>query len=372
MIATRRVHVKNTLLDPCSRAHPGGVRLVPASLTWRSFHLKKIDEMVMSPGFLAALPIRPSHHRTALVQRTRPRHLTTRRTSNQRFVMSTSGPNDLLIVGAGTLGRLIGVEWRQAFPTATVIGETRTDASHPLLLEAGITPAIAGTSSSQFPRVVFCAPPSGSADYPGTVAAAAARVAPGGRLAFTSSGSVHGKGPTLITERTPVVKEGRALVLAEAESNILAVPEGRVVRLAGLYTIDRGAHSYWLKRGSVSGTPDGLVNLVHYRDAAKAVVAVLKAGPEVEAVEKKEGRIYLASAGRSVSRRDICEVALKHPKFTEFDPPVYGDEAVGKNRTYDNSWTRQTLGWKPEFESFDEFMEADAKRGKETASVETR
>lgn len=286
--------------------------------------------------------------------------------------MSTPGPNDLLIVGAGTLGRIIGVEWRQAFPTATVVGETRSDASHPLLVEAGITPAVAGTSSSRFPRVVFCAPPSGSADYPGTAAAAAARVVPGGRLVFTSSGSVHGPDALLITERTPVVREGRALVLVEAESNILAIPEGHVVRLAGLYTVDRGAHSFWLKRGSVNGAPDGLLNLVHYRDAAKAVVAILKAGPEVEAVEKKEGRTYLASAGQPISRREVCDVALKHPKFTEFDPPVYGDGAASKNRTYDNSWTRQTLSWKPEFESFDEFMEADANRCQETAGVATR
>lgn len=287
--------------------------------------------------------------------------------------MSTPGPNDLLIIGAGTLGRLIGADWRQAFPTASIVGETRTETSHPLLLEAGITPALAGSSSKAFPYVVLCAPPSQSPDYPGTAAAAAARVTPGGRLAFTSSGSVHGRDATLINEQTPVVKEGRALVLAQAERNILSVPEGNVVRLAGLYTIDRGPHTFWLNRGSVTGPPDGMLNMVHYRDAAKAVVAVLKVTSENNQEDKQDRRVYLASAERSLSRRDLCEAALKHPKFSEFDPPVYGDDAPGAARKYDNSWTRKTTGWKPEFECFDEFMEADARTfSNTTADVSPR
>lgn len=34
--------------------------------------------------------------------------------------------------------------------------------------------------------------------------------------------------------------------------------------LAGLYTSQRGAHTYYLKAGSVAVRPDGLLNLIHY------------------------------------------------------------------------------------------------------------
>lgn len=43
-----------------------------------------------------------------------------------------------------------------------------------------------------------------------------------------------------------------------------AAAAGTVVRLAGLYDLERGPHSYWLKVGTVKGAPEGLINLVHY------------------------------------------------------------------------------------------------------------
>ena len=53
---------------------------------------------------------------------------------------------------------------------------------------------------------------------------------------------------------------------------------GTVLRLAGLYNADIGPHAYWWKTGKVSGAPNGLLNLVHYDDAASAVVAALNKG----------------------------------------------------------------------------------------------
>jgi hypothetical protein len=58
----------------------------------------------------------------------------------------------------------------------------------------------------------------------------------------------------------------------------------------GLYTASKGAHSYWLSGGGVTGTaPDcgknvasvpgnELINLIHYSDAARACVAALARG----------------------------------------------------------------------------------------------
>lgn len=266
-----------------------------------------------------------------------------------------STPNDLLIIGAGNLGRLIASAWRDAHPSATIQGETRTETSHEALAAAGATPALAGSSSAQFPYVVFCAPPSQSDDYPGAAADAAKRVLAGGRFLFTSSGSVHGREAKLINEDTPVVTEGRAVVLARAEHNVLAVPEGNVLRLAGLYTRERGAHVFWLKKGAISGAPNVLINLLHYEDAAAAVVAVLSVR-----MENVNRRTFLACSDRSITRRGICEAALKHPKYSQMSVPEYDKEQAEEPRVYNASLTRELTGWKPKYSSFEEFMEKDA------------
>lgn len=49
---------------------------------------------------------------------------------------------------------------------------------------------------------------------------------------------------------------------------------GNVVRLAGLYHAQRGAHKFFLKKGSVERDPNGVINLIHYEDAARMVKAV--------------------------------------------------------------------------------------------------
>ena len=58
---------------------------------------------------------------------------------------------------------------------------------------------------------------------------------------------------------------------------------GNVIRLAGLYTKTRGPHSYWLNKakqgagtelGVIQGSGDGQLNMLHYEDAASAVVAL--------------------------------------------------------------------------------------------------
>ena len=45
---------------------------------------------------------------------------------------------------------------------------------------------------------------------------------------------------------------------------------------AGLYNSLRGPHTYWLKNGTVDGNADGIVNMLHYEDAATAVIAALQ------------------------------------------------------------------------------------------------
>lgn len=181
-------------------------------------------------------------------------------------------------------------------------------------------------------------------------------------MVFTSSGSVHGRQASLITERTPVIKEGRGGVLAEAERAALGRKEGHVARLAGLYTAEVGPHNYWINKGSVPGSANAMMNLVYYGDAAMAVVKVLDGGREVEEREKEEGRVYLVSVEKPITKIETCNAAFKHPLYQGRPVPQYGDETGTVQRIYDNRWTREMLGWKPQFESFGEFMEEDAKR----------
>jgi transposase-like protein len=69
--------------------------------------------------------------------------------------------------------------------------------------------------------------------------------------------------------------------LLDAEQEVLR-RGGRVIRLAGLYSLNRGAHTYWLQQTAQGKTietnANGVLNLIHYEDAARFVVAALEAG----------------------------------------------------------------------------------------------
>ena len=53
---------------------------------------------------------------------------------------------------------------------------------------------------------------------------------------------------------------------------------GIVLRYGGLYTLVRGAHNFWLsgKIQESSSAPNGLINLIHYDDAAEVVMSAFK------------------------------------------------------------------------------------------------
>lgn len=303
----------------------------------------------------------------------------------------SSNDRDLLIIGAGVLGREIAAEWQTLFPGASIIGETRTDKSHADLRALDITPRIsdahAGTATP--PYVVFCAPPSGSVDYAGAVHAAVQRALMNDgdmttRFIFTSSGGIHGRDTPLVTETTPVaypqqqqtnaggetagdkaertktsVEGGRSATLARAEHNVLTGHENSlVIRLSGLYTLHRGAHSYWLRAGEVKSSPHGLLNLIHYRDAARAVVRALLV--DRDSVAAWPQRNLLACVQEPISRGKCCEAALRHPEFsTRFSMPTFSppSDKPEVTRVYNNEWTRSVLDWAPKWESFERFMD---------------
>jgi nucleoside-diphosphate-sugar epimerase len=261
----------------------------------------------------------------------------------------------------GVLGRVVAAQWAARHPGAEIVGETRTDRTHGELAAAGIRPALEGGGGEPFERVVFCAPPSGNGDYVGSVAAAAARVGDGGVMVFTSSASVYVPAPELLAEDAPVQTEGeRPRRLLAAEEAVLARAEGRVVRLAGLYTRDRGAHGYYCRAaGPLAGHADSYVNQVHYEDAAAMVVAVLEKG-SAGAGGDDDMRVYLGADASPMTRGEICAAAMEHPLFAGGRVPEFDGTGPIVVKAYDNERSRKVLGWHPRWESFAVFMREDA------------
>jgi hypothetical protein len=278
-------------------------------------------------------------------------------------------PKDLLIVGCGTLGALAGAAWRTEFPNALVVGETMTDTRHTYLAAAGIVPSLrdnraqllASRSSGRFPYVLFCAAPRASGDrYPDEVRDALrecwlGETSPeiaGSNFVFTSSGGVFAEdNGGVVTEESAVSDTERARKLITAEKAVLA-EGGSVVRLAGLYTATRGAHSYWLTQDEVGSNEDSIVNLLHYEDAAGVSIAALLRGATGDAGE----RVYLACDDEPLSRSEICNAALASTMYANAKGPVFKGTGGGMGKVYDTSTTRRRLGWQPKYPSFAKFM----------------
>lgn len=209
-----------------------------------------------------------------------------------------------------------------------------------------------------FKDVVFCAPPSGSGDYSGAVKDAASKLwagsNAGGTFVFTSSGAVFGgTDGEEVNEKSPLTDTPRAQRLIDAEKAVQS-NGGAVLRLAGLYLLERGAHNYWLTSGKdVDGRADGIINLLHYDDAAGACLAALKASVG-------DGT-YLVSDGRPITRKEICEAALKAKLYAGKAMPAFlGTDSDPRGKVYDGSWTNDALKWKPRYASFAEFMSQHA------------
>eukprot|EP00435_Cladocopium_sp_Y103_P070465 s103_g35.t1 len=274
------------------------------------------------------------------------------------LVMAEATNEDLLVVGAGYLGRRVAQLWRSEKPQAKVLAATLTEKSHEALREEGLDPILASdlkASKLQFSQVVFCAPPSRDAgEYAKSVTDALEYLAMGGIGVFTSSASVFAEDSgNSVDESGAVSDSGSAQRMLEAEE---AAQRGgsAVLRLAGLYDLERGPHSYWLKVGVVKGAPEGLINLVHYDDAAQAVVDAIKA---------RRPEVYVISDGVPISRRNICAAAVKSKHFAGKELPTFEAPAElpmgGTNgKRLDASKARQQLGWRPRYVSFAEYMAA--------------
>ena len=276
---------------------------------------------------------------------------------------------------------------RQAYPGARVVGQTNSEASHERLRAAGVEPRTkaAAAGGGRFSNVIFCAPPSGSTDYAAEARAAdtvlcstratlivstclpaggkrprCAQVAAAGALwdgtgafVFTSSSAVYADSDgAACDESTPALPLGaspRADALLRAEGAAHAA-RGTVLRLAGLYTARRGAHTYFMRMPEVPSRGDGYLNLLHYADAASAAVAALRAGAAAH------GATFVACDGVPTTREAMMRAALATGLFPDGAMPRWtGASDAPRGRRMDCPATRAALNWAPRYKSFEAF-----------------
>jgi nucleoside-diphosphate-sugar epimerase len=105
-----------------------------------------------------------------------------------------------------------------------------------------------------------------------------------------------------------------------------------------------------------TGPPDGIINLLHYDDAAASCLAAIRAGSSV-----CSGKIFLISDGHPISRKGICESALKAKAFKDSSMPIFGGgECYALGQIYDGSESNRQLQFSPKYSSFDEFMTSNS------------
>jgi nucleoside-diphosphate-sugar epimerase len=286
---------------------------------------------------------------------------------------SSSPPRECAVVGVGVLGTSL---CRQLLEDNicqwTVTGITKTSNRHADIRkqvgaddhgERFTLQTVDNVMDKKYPYCVFCAPPSGFEDYAAAVEDAMTRIwdqtVAGGIFVFTSSGGIYGPGDSL---GIPTVNEDSSLPdpsdnprsarLMGAEEKV-RIHGGTILRLAGLYTLARGAHNFWLGKEEVAGRADGIINLLHYDDAAGSVVAALQV-PDPTVVR---GKTFLISDGHPLTRQQICESTIQSSRYQQMSIPKFtGQDGDPMGKIYDGTATNAALNWKPRYPSFDEFM----------------
>eukprot|EP00603_Paraphysomonas_imperforata_P015750 CAMPEP_0114485840 /NCGR_PEP_ID=MMETSP0104-20121206/20160_1 /TAXON_ID=37642 ORGANISM="Paraphysomonas imperforata, Strain PA2" /NCGR_SAMPLE_ID=MMETSP0104 /ASSEMBLY_ACC=CAM_ASM_000202 /LENGTH=317 /DNA_ID=CAMNT_0001661979 /DNA_START=213 /DNA_END=1164 /DNA_ORIENTATION=- len=311
---------------------------------------------------------------------------------------------DLWIVGCGKLGLLVAERWLELFPGAVVVGETSTPANHATISRIGAIPRLRSERlHSNFDRVKhilisfppYSKSPDTAKNYLSEVQAAMSlpetktlhprlqfvylTLSPNvemeppsqssPRVVLISSTSVYGAPPPnanthfIVSESSPVAgpsnpEYASASRTVRAEDMVLqACPRGAVLRLAGLYDRYRGPHMYWLsaaarlmngvqqsqKYSSLNLQGEGLINLIHYKDAADVALKVLTRG--------LMGDVYLGCDDHPISRREIINSAVRAGVMPELDFQQVADKIFQSphqdlfSKVCNANLTKRVLDW---------------------------
>lgn len=211
--------------------------------------------------------------------------------------------------------------------------------------------------------VALCNAPAPNAPSVAQVAAATELWDGTGSLVFTSSMSVCAAedGSEVSEDRCPLVPEGKApstdRLLAAERASLDA--GGNVVRLVGLYHAQRGPHTFFIRQGDVARYGGYTVNMLHYEDAARLAVAVLRGDGAPDGHWR--GRVFVGADNHPLTFQEMVDACFDSGvfsgsvKFTGPEPSA----GTGLGKRVNNDVTRRMLGgWEPKYASFEGFFKA--------------
>jgi len=268
---------------------------------------------------------------------------------------------DLLVVGAGVLGLMVARKWHALYPGASVTLKFRSynkERAETLGGEGFNVISKEKGENVKAPLVIFCAPPTGNTDYDEDIKLCSQNhwdISEKEKSAFifTSAGSVYSENSGgVVDEVSETVRNERSVKLLDGEK-VVADAGGSNIRLGGLYTLERGPHNFWCSGETTefSSKPNGLINLIHYDDAAELLVQCLQNPTKIA------GETFLVSDSSPISRMDIVKAASSHPKYSACSGSVRftgGDDVDGKK--YNSDKIRNALGWSQKYNSFADFI----------------
>jgi nucleoside-diphosphate-sugar epimerase len=258
---------------------------------------------------------------------------------------------DLLVSGAGDLGMRVAERFRSQNPEALIACETLSSQRHALLRSRGFVPRRSLDSPCQADGLVICFPPS-TPNYLQEIT--------------RSLNSWSGKGVALLVSSTGVYEEGlqgeiteesprkTSSLLKEAE-DVTLQRGAHVLRLAGLYSENRGPHIFWENLKESKSHPKGWINLIHRDDAAQAILVLLKSkNPAQES--KIPAQAWNLSDENPLTRESIAKAWASHKKIA----PIHflGLEAPNPERKILSTKFRSCFAWTPEHKNFLDFVKS--------------
>lgn len=264
--------------------------------------------------------------------------------------------DDLLIVGGGMLGSELCKLMSECDENKQrVIATTKTDTFHPKLKAAGAEPytELPEYCKQGMGHVFFAVTPNVEKYVEEVRMALRLWLGTPGKFVLASSVGVFDQHEGTVDESFPT-KDSKML---QAE-NLVREAGGTVLRFGGLYNLEKDRRSFFLNNTELKASADQWIGLVGYRDAARAVLAALNAGTEVD------GEVFTITDGHDQTMEDVFMSALKAGKYAPRDDmPVFSAEATYLGHTYDTSKAKVVLGWEPRTKSWDEYCVQMAARG---------
>jgi hypothetical protein len=160
----------------------------------------------------------------------------------------------------------------------------------------------------------------------------------------------------ICNEESALGSSPRAQRLLDAEQKVREAG-GIVVRMAGLYDYHRGPHIVYLGTETSKRRPDGIINLIHYDDAATLCLAALIRGQTRSS--------YVGCDDQPITRQELVDATIDSGLFAQESEThrttfIGTDGPLGRRLT--NAMTRRTLNWQPRLATFISWLKEEQSR----------